>query len=372
MIPSRRRRRQRGIALLLVLWVFMILGVLALDFARYMRDDAMAAINLADETRGYYVALAGMNRALYDVERKHEQDGGAAAGTAARTPTPDTLDTDELDDDLLVPADGEWHEGDFAGGKWSVRMIDEGGRIAINRVQADVLTRVVTNLAQAHIAASGRLDTGFDRRSAGAVDTVVDSLLDWRDRDSLTRMHGAENDYYMKRRVPYHAKNAFFDSAEEMLLVRGVTPELFYGSDGIPGLRDVFTVYGVAGPAKVNVGTATPAVLQALLGIEPAAVEDLVAQRAAGTPIIDQVKAQLITAGQPILAEMIVDDQAPHIVRIAARADMAAERNRSRVEAVAEIGGEAGEGTRILRWLDRAPWEGAPPGAPSAGGPEDS
>jgi len=34
----------------------MVLGVLALDFARYMRDDAMASVNLADETRGYYLA----------------------------------------------------------------------------------------------------------------------------------------------------------------------------------------------------------------------------------------------------------------------------------------------------------------------------
>src|SRR4029450_7538270 len=64
------RRHQRGVALLLVLWIFMILGVLALDFARYLRDDAMAAINFADETRGYYVALAGMNRAILDAERR--------------------------------------------------------------------------------------------------------------------------------------------------------------------------------------------------------------------------------------------------------------------------------------------------------------
>jgi general secretion pathway protein K len=251
-------------------------------------------------------------------------------------------------------------------------MIDEGGRIAINKVPAEVLTRVVTNLAQAHIAGSGRLDTGFDRRSAAQVDTVVDSILDWRDHDNLTRAHGAESEFYLKRRVPYHAKNAPFDSPEEMLLVRGVTPELFYGAEGVPGLRDVFSVYSPAGPVRLNLATATPAVLQALLGIEPAAAEDLVAQRKSGAPIIDQVKAQLVAAGQPTLANLVVDAQLPQIVRIQARADMTGERNRSRVEAVAEIGGESGEGTRILRWLDRAPWDGPPPGPPSAGGPEDA
>ncbi len=359
-----RRKRERGIALLLVLWVFMILGVLALDFARYMRDDAMAAVNLADETRGYYIALAGMNRAIFDAERKREE--GTPTTTGANT-APKGLDTDADDDDeLLVPPDGEWHEGDFAGGRWSVRMIDEGGRIALNRVQADVLTRVITNLAQARINASGKLDTGFDRRTSAQVDTVVDSILDWRDHDSMTRPHGAESDYYLKQKVPYRAKNAFFDSPEELLLVRGVTPELYYGTDGVPGLRDVFTVYGaVSGPATVNVTTTTPAVLRALLGIDEEAAENLLAQQANGEPIVDLVKAQLIAAGQPTIATLIVGGQAPNVVRIDARGDVAAERNLSRVQAVAEIGGESNEGTRILRWLDRAPWEGAPPGAPT-------
>jgi general secretion pathway protein K len=369
---TRGREGERGIALLLVLWVFMILGVIALDFARYMRDDAMAAINLADETRGYYVALAGMNRAIYDVERKHEEGAPTTNGTAANVKG--TIESDDEDtDDLLVPPDGEWHEGDFAGAKWSVRMIDEGGRIPLNRVQSDVLTRIITNLAQAQINASGHLDTGFDRRSAGQVDTIVDSILDWRDHDSMTRAHGAENEYYLKQKVPYHAKNAFFDSPEELLLVRGVTPELFYGTEGVPGLRDVFTVYGpAAGAVKINVASATAAVLQALLGIEPEAAQDLISQRTNGAPIIDQVKAQLVTGGQPTIANLIVSEQEPSIVRIQARADMTAERNRSSVEAVAEIGPATNEGTRILRWLDRAPWEGAPPGAPSTDRPEDA
>ena len=68
------RDRQRGIALLLVLWAFMILGVLALDFSRYMRDDAMAAVNFADETQGYYVALAGMHKALWQAKVAREEN----------------------------------------------------------------------------------------------------------------------------------------------------------------------------------------------------------------------------------------------------------------------------------------------------------
>src|SRR5207302_9459609 len=97
------RRRERGVALLLVLWIFVILGVLAVDFARYIRDDAMAAVNFAEETRAYYVALAGMNRTIFEADRAHER-----AAPGAPTPTPAVDDEDE---DEPLPADGQWHDG---------------------------------------------------------------------------------------------------------------------------------------------------------------------------------------------------------------------------------------------------------------------
>jgi general secretion pathway protein K len=62
------------------------------------------------------------------------------------------------------------------------------------------------------------------------IDTVVDSIIDWSDPDDLRRLHGAESEYYLGLRVPYRAKNGWFDSPEEMLLVRGMTAALFYGA----------------------------------------------------------------------------------------------------------------------------------------------
>ena len=361
-----RRHGERGVALLLVLWIFMMLGVLALDFSRYMRDDAMASVNLADETRGYYLALAGMNRAIFDAERWREKHNGARLGAAAPPGTaaaahqqsPHTLDQDEDDDEPLVPVDGQWHEGDFADGRWSVRMIDETGRLSLNKADEPVLRRVVTNLVQVDPTAS------IDRRMQEAIDTVVDSILDWRDHDNLKRPHGAESAYYLKRRVPYRAKNAFFDSLDELLLVRGVTPDLYYGIEGKPGLRDVFSVYNRS--PKISLDTAPPAVFQALLGIDADAAADLIAQRDGGVPIRDQVKAQLASV-DPVLVMLVDDNPNPaHLVTIEARGDVASPRNQSHVEAVADLAAPATEGTRIIRWLDRAPWDARPPGPPAA------
>jgi general secretion pathway protein K len=236
-------------------------------------------------------------------------------------------------------------------------MIDETGRLSLNKSDEAVLRRVITNLVQVDPTAS------IDRHMQEAIDTVVDSILDWRDHDNLKRTHGAESAYYLKRRVPYRAKNAFFDSPEELLLVRGVTPDLYYGSDGVPGLRDIFSVYNRS--PKISVDTAPPAVLRAL-GIDAAAVADLISQRDGGAPIRDQVKA-LLAAIDPILVELVDDSANPaHLVTIEARGDLASKRNQSHVQVVADLAAPATEGTRIIRWLDRAPWDARPPGPPAA------
>jgi hypothetical protein len=60
---------------------------------------------------------------------------------------------------------------------------------------------------------------------------VADAIVDWIDPDDEPRTNGAENDYYMGQSPPYRCKNGPLDSLEELLLVRGVTPELLFGTD---------------------------------------------------------------------------------------------------------------------------------------------
>src|SRR3989442_9495647 len=196
------RRRERGVALLLVLWIFVILGVLAVDFARYIRDDAMAAVNFAEETRAYYVALAGMNRTIFEADRAHER---AAPGVA--TPPP-AVDDDDAQDEPLA-ADGQWHDGEFAGSHYTVRMTDEASLISLNKADDPLLTRVITNLMR-----GGNATTGMDRRASHQVAAAGDSILHWRDTHHPKRAPGAESEYYMKRRPPHPAKNGFFHLPE--------------------------------------------------------------------------------------------------------------------------------------------------------------
>ena len=65
----------------------------------------------------------------------------------------------------------------------------------------------------------------------GMTEDVADAILDWLDADDESRDFGAESDYYRSQSPGYEAKNGPLDSLDELLLIRGVTPELLFGLD---------------------------------------------------------------------------------------------------------------------------------------------
>ena len=60
---------------------------------------------------------------------------------------------------------------------------------------------------------------------------VADAIVDWVDSDDASRSSGAESSYYAGMPTPYRAKNGPLNSIDELLLVRGVTPQLLFGND---------------------------------------------------------------------------------------------------------------------------------------------
>jgi general secretion pathway protein K len=320
---------ERGVALLMVLWVFLVLTVLVGEFSRGMRDDAVATQNLAEEIQARGVAMAAINLGLYRTLRDRETD------------TEDETVTDTDQEERWLP-DGTWHDGSYGGGRYSVRLVDEGGKIALNRADETLLRRVFANL-------------GLDEDTQ---ESLTDAILDWRDPDSLVRLHGAEDEYYLGLPQPYTAKNWQFDSVEELLLVRGMTRELVFGAPSsaaerrdqslIP-LKEIFSVFSKT--ANINVRMAPKAVLRALLGGAEEDVDDLIAVRA-GDPAsaLTLVRAKI---GDPILARRLVDAPVGTLA-IDARAVMQDGQIQARVGAVVDITEDA-EGFHVERWFDRLP-----------------
>lgn len=60
---------------------------------------------------------------------------------------------------------------------------------------------------------------------------IINAIIDWRDGDDDMREGGAENEYYHTLKPAYNCKNGPFDTIEELLLVKGVTPAILYGED---------------------------------------------------------------------------------------------------------------------------------------------
>src|SRR5262249_17334562 len=106
-------------------------------------------------------------------------------------------------------------------------------------------------------------------------DIITDSVEDWRDANDTHRANGAESDEDLKLPVPYRARNANLQDVTELLPIKGVTPELFYGGGDQPGLVDLVTVRS---RGTVNINTAPKIILQAV-GMSEAEIDDVLQSR---------------------------------------------------------------------------------------------
>jgi hypothetical protein len=77
----------------------------------------------------------------------------------------------------------------------------------------------------------GSLATNMLLALPGMTEEAADSILDWLDADDEPRPYGAEFDYYQQLQPAYSPANGPIQSIEQLLLVKGVTPQLLYGYD---------------------------------------------------------------------------------------------------------------------------------------------
>jgi len=251
--------RECGMALMVVLWLLTFLSVVFTAFMFSMRTELAAAGNFKEEAEAYFLAEAGVYRAAAEIIN------------ADRNVPPDSSLYDSLDEHWhLNPAA---YEGVLLGrGRYWVTVNDEESKIPLNGASDPVLRRLLSN--------SGVKDERL-------LSVIVDSIQDWRDADNLHRLNGAEDDYYLSLPVPYKAKNGNFEAIDELLLVKGMTPEILYGNAGsgerraaleaqLPWERELQSgeYRGIArhlaihSMGRVNVNTARPEVLMAL-GLTP-------------------------------------------------------------------------------------------------------
>lgn len=216
--------RQRGAALLAVLWIIaLLLGLVAATSLLLMQD----------------IELAAVKRQVFRARMLSE----AALAIAMN---PDV----KADDPLLRRQVAEDE-------RFLVEMTGEDGvlnpNVLLQREDKDTLRRVFMywgmNVQQANI--------------------LIDRLLDWVDGDDFARVQGGERKLYNRNGMPF---NRPFRSIEEMSLVSGM--ELV--EQAYPQWRDWFSIYA---SGVVDVNSARPEVMAAVTGTEIRFAQNLRNQR---------------------------------------------------------------------------------------------
>jgi len=326
-------RDQRGVALVVVLWVTVLLAVMAGVFSSVVRSEARGAANLVSQTRAYYMAAGGVNAAVAGIIDRQRQGGAQAAA-----PGEQTAQTEEEG----WSADGRPRDLRFDGGVVTVRVFDEAGKLDVNKATRDDLVRLFVALGV----------KGAER------DMVIDSILDWRDENNFHRLNGAEDDYYEQLPEPYGAKDAPLATIDELLWIKGVSPEMFYGDapegggkegeDEIAlGLAGALTVY--TGSLRVNVNTAPVGVLMSLPGVDREAAETIVRTREV-FPLQDFSTLASITRGLNPGVSNYVTFASPGIYTIEATAHLDSSPMAHTLRAVVMA---TKDSMKVLYWKDR-------------------
>jgi len=223
---SRKKHDPKGFALLLVLIVVSIMGFLVFDFSYLVRVNMTSAANFRDGSQAYLLARSGIEacRALRR-EDKNEWDSLDELWATERPP-------------VMVE-----------GGVIEIGLTDENSKININKL-ANKQNKLYYDYYYKQLQ---RLFQLLELDS-----TIVDYIADWIDEDDNGE---AENSYYRRLNPAYECKNGRLDTVHELLLVRGMTDDIFFGTKEKPGLVDFITTRAERG---VNLNTAGPVVLQTL------------------------------------------------------------------------------------------------------------
>lgn len=316
-------QRRRGGALLLVLWLTAALGTIAFALAATVRSETERAGAALDQARAYFLATGAIERALLHMEW----------GSPYWAPWMSVLR-------LTFPS-----------GEAVVEIVPESAKLNINQAPPEDLHRLLIAL-------------GADpARAAG----IVEAILDWR-TPAPEGLPTPFDRYYLSLTPSFQARHASFEQIEELLLVRGMTPELFHGAMVrdpqarlVPrgGLKHCVSVYGTT--SQVDVNTAPPAVLAAL-GLSPAGVESVLAARTAQPIRAHEQLAALGLGREPGFGRLGIGGRSVFTLRATARLRLPdaelGEVRRSVAATVRLTGRGVGRPYEVLRWHEGAWMEG--------------
>ncbi len=193
---ARKPESHSGTVLIVAMWIVLVLAGLVLVFSRSMRVEAIASANHLSSLQAESIARGGLQFVLSQLSSGETQP--------------------------MLPGGNNPFEGIELGGGYfwilhpnltddrnhSFGISDESSKINLNSATQEMLLKL-----------------------PGMTAELAASIIDWRDEDSNVTAGGAESEYYLLLPEPYYCKNSPFETTEEVLLVKGASPEILYGED---------------------------------------------------------------------------------------------------------------------------------------------
>lgn len=237
-------KSKNGSILIITLWTLSLLTIFTVSLGYNIACQLRLADHLQDRLKMYYLAKAGIERAIIELE-------------VDETPGYDSLNETWANNEEFfkeVPlGDGyitvSYQLEERVSESQSVKeseeitmfgIMDESSKININKVPAEILRVLLERIGEVE------RDEAID---------IANAIIDWRDVDIITSPSGAEDKYYKDLELPYECKNGEFQVVEELLLVKGMSPEIF------SKIKDIITIYG---EGKVNINTVSSTTLYRL------------------------------------------------------------------------------------------------------------
>lgn len=212
-------RRRRGMVLLVVLVTVALLSLAALTLGDLMLAEREGAHISNRMAQARALAASGVEavRLFVSMDEEWQNDNGGWFNNPAWFSGMVVHQTaDPLDTGLFSVIAPDWE--DTMGTAIRYGLENESAKLNVNSLL----------LADQYAENGGRqLLMGLP----GMTEDIADAIMDWLDADDEPREFGAEIEYYSGLSPAYATKNGPLETIEELLLVRGVTPELLFGAD---------------------------------------------------------------------------------------------------------------------------------------------
>lgn len=257
-VPSIHSQKS-GVALIVVMWILVVVSLIISSFAFEMKLEAQIISMQRKRFKADQLALSGVElaKAMFAFQEDETE------GDDVIYEDPWLEKSSQIKEGVPVT-----YEEELGGGIMRIHIDFEKGARNIRKMNNDQWHEL------------------FEQTGVPSVDRdeLLGCLKDWQDEDDLHEINGAESDDFFYEDRGYECKNAPLDTIDELLLIKGWTEEIVYGTPTNEIDETEFPMTGIAqhfttwGDGRVNPNSATEETLYSLY-IDEATIEAVMEMR---------------------------------------------------------------------------------------------